>query len=60
MSSFIVKKYREFYEKNGYVPKLFNPYNCVEVKDIAPCLSTVCGGGTSSASVLIVEERGKE
>lgn len=44
MSSFIVKKYREFYEKNGYVPKLFNPYNCVEVKDIAPCLSTVCGG----------------
>lgn len=55
MSNFVLKKYKEFYKKNGYIPKMFNPYNCTEITDVAPCLSTQCGSTTSSATVLIIE-----
>ena len=52
---FVCKKYEEFYKKHGYVPSLFNPYNCAEIKDIAPCVTTNCGGTGCSATVLIME-----
>ncbi len=55
MKNFVRKKYQEFYEKNGYIPEMFNPYNRAEVSDIAPCISTQCGSTTSSAAVLIIE-----
>ena len=55
MNRFILKKYKKFYEKYGYIPPMFNPYNCAEIKDIAPCLSTACGNTTTSAAVLILE-----
>ena len=51
---FVTKKYLEFYEKNGYVPEMFNPYNQTEITDICPTLSTYCGSTTSSATVLII------
>ena len=54
--SFVGKHYQNFMDKNGYIPKMFNPYNESEIKDIAPTLSTQCGSTTSSATVLILEE----
>ena len=56
MNDFVLKKYKEFYKKNGYIPEMFNPYNQTEVTDICPTLSTCCGSTTSSATVLIIEE----
>lgn len=49
---FVSKKYEEFIDKNGYIPEMFNPYNCKEVTDISP---TQCGSTTSSATVLKTE-----
>lgn len=56
MSNFITRKYKEFYYKHGYIPKMFNPYNCTEITNIAPALLTNCGITTSSSTVLIVVE----
>ncbi len=58
-SKYLRDKYKEFYDKKGYIPKMFNPYNCSEIKDIAPTLATNCGGLTVSSTVLIIEEVGK-
>lgn len=52
-TSFIEKKYNEFYEKNGYIPEMFNPYNKAEITDIAPTQTTNCWGTTKSSAVLI-------
>lgn len=54
--NYVDRKYREFYEKHGYIPKMFNPYNCNEIKDISPTLTANCGGTSSSSSILICEE----
>ena len=37
---FVKKKIPLLIEKYGYLPKMFNPYNLAEIKDIAPCLTT--------------------
>ena len=58
MIDFVFKKYIEFYIKHGYIPLMFNPYNCAEIIDIAPCISTQCGSATTSATVLIIESEG--
>ncbi len=52
-NNYVNKKYKEFAEKNGYIPKFFNPYNCSEINEIAPSCTTQSGSSTSSASVLI-------
>ena len=59
MNNFVLKKYKEFYEKNGYIPEMFNPYNATEIFDISPCLATNCGCTTVSATVLIIESEVK-
>ena len=41
-SNYVNKKYTEFYKKHGYIPKMFNPYNCSEITDIAPTITTQC------------------
>jgi len=51
--NFIEKKYKEFIDKYGYIPEMFNPYNCSEVTDISPTTTTQCGSTASSATVLI-------
>ncbi len=43
---------KEFIDKHGYIPEMFNPYNCSEVTDVSPT-TTQCGSTTSSATVLI-------
>lgn len=52
---FIMQKYRNFYDKNGYIPNAFNPYNESEIIDITPTLTSQSGSTTSSASILIKE-----
>ena len=42
--NYVDRKYQEFYKKYGYIPKMFNPYNCNEITDIAPRLTANCGG----------------
>ena len=53
--NFVCKHYNSFIEKNGYIPKFFNPYNETEIKNIVPTQSTQCGSTTSSATVLVKE-----
>lgn len=50
--SYVSKKHKKFYEENGYVPEMFNPYNESEVQNIAPTQTANCGSITSSATVL--------
>lgn len=52
MISYVSKKYKKFYEENGYVPEMSNPYNESEVQNIAPTQTANCGSITSSATVL--------
>ena len=51
-SKYVNKKYNEFIAKNGYTPELFNPYNCTEIKDIAPTQLAQGGSITTSSAVL--------
>lgn len=55
LSPFVMKKVPIILEKYGCIPKMFNPYNTSEVKDIHPCLT--CNGDTqtTSASVIIFD-----
>ena len=55
--NFVIKHYENFIEKNGYIPEMFNAYNESEIKDVAPTLTIYCNSATSSASVLIKEEK---
>jgi hypothetical protein len=57
MNCFVYKKYLKFYANNGYIPKMFNPYNVAEITDIAPCITANCGNICSSAAVLIIERK---
>ena len=56
--NYVDRKYQEFYEKYGYIPKMFNPYNCNEITDIAPTLTANCGGTSSSSSSILICEEG--
>ena len=64
MNNFILRKYIQFIERNGYFPMMFQPYNCSEITDISPTVTANCGCKTSSATVLIAslgdEEMNKE
>lgn len=51
--SFVSKHYQNFYDKHGYTPEMFNPYNESEIKDVAPTQTTQCGSTVSSVAVLI-------
>lgn len=51
--AFARSKCQEFYNKNGYLPEMFNPYNQAEIKEVAPTQTTSCDRSCSSATVLI-------
>lgn len=59
-NSYISKRYKEFFDKNGYVLKMFNPYNESEIKNIAPTQTANCGSITSSSTILKKEENNNE
>lgn len=50
---FAKDKCMEYYNKHGYLPEMFNPYNQAEIKDIAPTQTVSCNRSCSSATVLI-------
>ena len=53
-SPYVNKKYEEFYKKYGYIPEMFNPYNCREITDVAPTLTAQGDSITKSGTILIV------
>lgn len=55
LCDYVKGKLDEFYNKNGYIPKLFNAYNCSEIKDKSPTQTVYCGSQTSSATCLVFE-----
>ena len=47
---YISDKLLEFVEKKGYIPKIFNPYNCSDCGELAPT-------ATTSATVLVFTDK---
>lgn len=55
--TWLEKKYIEFYEKNGYIPEMFEPYNCREITDYAPTLTANSNTSpTHAGTILIIED----
>ena len=52
-NTYVGKKYNDFVKNKGYFPKMFNPYNCKEIENVAPTQTTQCGNTASSATVLV-------
>jgi DNA-cytosine methyltransferase len=52
-TAYIQKKYAEFIDKNGYIPEMFNPFNCAEIIDTAPSCTAQGETITKSSTVLI-------
>ena len=50
---FVDKKYKQFQEENGYIPEMFNPYNCYEIKEFAPTQLAQGDSVTKSSTVLL-------
>ena len=57
MNNYVLKKYKKFYKEHRYIPPLFNPYNCYEIGDIAPTITSQCGSTTTTATILIKESK---
>lgn len=53
---YVARRYKEFIEEKGYIPKSFVAYNKAEIKDIAPTLTCHCACMSGSSSVLMMEE----
>lgn len=47
-----IRQYEKFYDKNGYLPELFNPYNNAEIDDVAPTVTAQCTRINASSTVL--------
>lgn len=54
-SDYVNKKYEQFYKQNGYLPKMFNPYNCSEITNISHTITSQGDSITKSGTVLIIE-----
>lgn len=50
------RKYLEFVERHGYIPKVFQPYNGADVSELAPTVTVSCGGSTTIGALYIIEE----
>lgn len=49
-------KLLEFVEKHGYIPRVFQPYNCADVSELAPTVTASCGGSTTIGALYLIEE----
>lgn len=54
---FIEGKYSNFIKNHGYIPIMFNPYNCQEITEYSPTQTTKCGRPDCSATVLINDNK---
>ena len=51
------EKYMECYDKSGYIPEMFEPYNCREITDYAPTLTANSNTSpTHAGTILIIED----
>ena len=55
-SPYVRRKYMEFYEKHGYIPEFFQPYNCAEVIDYSNTLTISTGTPGGTGSCLVMDE----
>ena len=55
-SKWVNDKYKNFYEKNGYLPEFFDVYNGIEIKGIAPTISTRSNGAMGSGTTLVIQK----
>lgn len=56
-SNYCKKNYKKFYDKNKYIPKYFDLYNSLEVKNgIHPTLTTASSGKMVSGTILVIED----
>ena len=58
--NYVTRKYKEFYDKKGYIPKYFYVYNCCEINGIHPALITQCGRPDKTGCVLILEKENED
>lgn len=58
--SWLEKKYTEFYEKHGYIPEYFVPYNGTECTDYAPTLTANSNTSPTHAGTVLIAEIDKE
>lgn len=58
--TWLEKKYTEFYEKHGYIPKYFVPYNGTECTDYAPTLTANSNTSPTHAGTVLIVEINKE
>lgn len=50
---FVDKKYKQFQDKNGYIPEMFNPYHCTKINEFAPTQLAQGDSVTKSSTVLL-------
>ena len=58
--SWLEKKYTEFYEKYGYIPEYFVPYNGTECTDYASTLTANSDTSPTHSGTVLITEIGKE
>lgn len=58
--TWLEKKYAEFYEKYGYIPEYFVPYNGNECTDYAPTLTANSNTSPTHAGTVLIAEINKE
>lgn len=54
--TWLEKKYAEFYEKHGHIPKYFVPYNGTECTDYAPTLTANSNTSPTHAGTVLIAE----
>lgn len=54
-NAYVARRYGEFIEDKGYVPKMFVAYNKQEIEDVAPTLTGQCSTFSGSSAVLKME-----
>ncbi len=58
--TWLEKKYTEFYEKHGYIPKYFVPYNGTECTDYAPTLTANSNTSPTHTGTVLIMGADKE
>lgn len=53
-------KYRSFYEKHGYIPRIFHPYNEADLRGVCSTITTNTGTTTGIGTVLVSSVGGKD
>lgn len=51
-----IEKLEKLKIKYGYIPEMFNTYNCSEITEKAPCLTAVGNRQTTSSSVILYKD----